>query len=107
MTAVLRYDQVGVRSQHHAWRNCEIKSVTEFPPAQIHRVRPAIVKLDVLVAAVAGNRRVHDFVDDDVADANGAVRQAGRSRGQTIELLRAVRVTPGRYAILLPAELYR
>ena len=95
MCNVLRYDQVGVRSQHRAWRNYEIESVAEFPPAQIHRVRPAIVELDVLVAAVAADRRIHDFIDDDLADANVAVRQPGRSGGQTIKLLRPVGVTPG------------
>ena len=105
MRHVLRDHQIGIRRKQPVARKRKINSVAEFPAAQIHRLGPLIVQFDVFVAAVAGNRSVHDFVEHHVADANVAVRQAGRSGGQAVELIRAVRVTASGNAVFLPAEL--
>ena len=103
---VLRNDQIAISREHRVRREREINAVAEFPATEAHRSRSLVVKLDVFIIAVPGDRRIHDFVEDDVADASGAVRQAGRARFQSVELVRAVGIPSGGNAVLLPAELH-
>ena len=66
-----------------------------------------VVKFDVLVVVVAGDRIIHQFVNDDVADQNLAVARTGRSGRHRIKRAGSVRPATQRNAVGLRLELHR
>src|SRR5439155_15791541 len=103
MGGILGHDQVSVGPQHGVGREGKINAVAKFPAAQVHRGGSRVIKLDVFVVVVAGNRRIHDFVDDHLADPDVAVGRAGGAGLQPVEFVRAVGIAAGGNAVLWAA----
>src|SRR5262245_6962200 len=65
-------------------RESEIDTIHESPASEIDRIGATIVKLNIFILALAGNRIVHQLVDNNVTllDASGTI---GRPRCQRSE----------------------
>src|SRR5580765_5938388 len=106
MGGILGHDQVRVSAQHGVGGKGEINAVAEQPTAEVHRGGSLVVEFDVLVVVVAGNRRVHDFVDDHIGYQDIAVGRARGARLQPVKFVRAIGIAAGGNAVLLSAELH-
>src|SRR5262249_52672382 len=68
-------------------------SVAERPAGETDGVGATVVKLDELFAVIAGNRMVHQFIDDNVADADGSVRGGAGFLRKAIEVAGTIRAS--------------
>ena len=103
---VVRHHHVTVRCDGDA-RERERDAGRELPAGEVHGVRAQIIKLDVLIVVALADGVVHQFVDRDVADQDGAVVRAGSARGERVKIIRAIRPAAERYSIGLRAKLHR
>ena len=104
MRGILRHHQVAVGRQGRVHRKREADAVDETPAADVHRVEAAIMEFDVLILAGAGDRVVHDFVDDDVLKNRRGVGRAGGAPTQAPKVRGAIGVSPKGHALALPTE---
>src|SRR3569623_1959306 len=61
---ILRDNKVIVWREHRLLRKCKIDSRPEAPAADVNGLRSLVIKLDLLIIVTAGNRLVHEFVDN-------------------------------------------
>ena len=97
-------DEIAIRGNGRAGRESVFDAAGEAPPAHIHSARGAIVQLDKFIVALAAERVIQDLIDNDVRNATASVGRSRRFRLQPVKSRRSIRRTPGRNAILLPAE---
>ena len=93
---VTSHHEVGPGRHHRIGGKRKSDAGSELPAAYVHGAGALVIKFNVLVVIVVGNRVIHDLVDHNVPSQNVAVRCVGRPRGHRIPIRRAIRIAPER-----------
>src|SRR5882757_7116836 len=105
MRRIARNYQVTSGRHHRVARKSETDRIRQFPAIQMHGVRAAIIKLDVLVVDVATDWIIHQLIEDKVTETDSGVRGPRRFCAQPVELARAVWPASTRHPILLTIKM--